>query len=189
VEVAMAVAERTKEDPKQAVPKRGKRASEVTNTEDADLRDALMKRQIGTRLFKDFFASEPMQLVTIIRSGVPATATTALAGTLGLSQDQLFKDLGFARATVVRKVSKNENLSSEQSERVVGLMKLIGQVATMIAESGEPTGFDAARWVGEWIHKPNPALGAVRPAELMDTVQGQKIVSDLLLKMQTGAYA
>lgn len=177
----MAVAERTR-----TVPKRTKQERATASVRP---KQAQAARKFERAQFEDVFTSEPMRLVAIIRSGVPATATAALAGALGLSQDQLFKDLGLARATVVRKASKNENLSSEQTERVVGLMRLIGQVATMVAESGDPKDFDAARWVGEWIHKPNSALGSVRPAELMDTVQGLEIVSNLLLKMQTGAYA
>ncbi|MGN5476748.1 antitoxin Xre/MbcA/ParS toxin-binding domain-containing protein [Cupriavidus basilensis] len=40
---------------------------------------------------------------------------------------------------------------------------------------------------GNGFGSSNPALGKRRPAELMDTVQGLEIDSNLLLKMQTGA--
>lgn len=141
------------------------------------------------QVFVTVYKADPIQQVDLIRSGVTAEAPGKLATTLHLTADQLYKHLGFARATVDRKARNNENLSQDQSERILGLMKLIGQVQTMVDESGDAEGFDAARWVGEWIQKPNPALGKRRPADLMDTVQGFEIVSDLLLKMQTGAYA
>jgi len=78
---------------------------------------------------------------------------------------------------------------TNQSERVIGLAKLVGQVETMVRESGDPTGFDAARWVSAWLNQPNPALGGRRPIELMGTVTGQEVVSGLLARMQSGAYA
>jgi uncharacterized protein (DUF2384 family) len=72
---------------------------------------------------------------------------------------------------------------------VIGLMKLIGQVRTIVEQSGDPIDFDAAQWVGRWIEKPNHALGGRPPAELMDTVAGQELVAGLIAKMQSGAYA
>lgn len=97
--------------------------------------------------------------------------------------------LGLPRATIVRKSKAHQKLSTEQAERVVGLSKLIGQVQTMVEQSGEPEGFDAAHWVAQWIERPNAALGGRRPAELMDTVAGQDLVGSVLAKMQSGAYA
>ncbi|WP_454732890.1 MULTISPECIES: type II RES/Xre toxin-antitoxin system antitoxin [Cupriavidus] len=146
--------------------------------------------KLNTRqVFVTVYKADPIQQVDLIKSGVTAEAPGKLATTLHLTADQLYKHLGFARATVDRKARNKENLSQDQSERIIGLMKLIGQVQTMVDESGDAEGFDAAQWVGEWIQKPNPALGKRRPADLMDTVQGLEIVSNLLLKMQTGAYA
>jgi uncharacterized protein (DUF2384 family) len=92
------------------------------------------------------------------------------------------------RATVVRKIKNGETLSPEQSERVIGLERLIGQVAVMVAESGDPAGFDAEQWVGEWLECPLPALGGAKPAEFMDTMEGQELVSKLLAQSQSGAY-
>ena len=36
---------------------------------------------------------------------------------------------------------------------------------------------------------PSPALGGDKPADYMDTIEGQRIVSNLLAMMQSGAYA
>lgn len=141
------------------------------------------------QVFIMVYEADPIQQVELIRSGVQAETPAKLASVLHLPADQLYKHLGFARATIERKARNQEALSQDQSERLIGLMKLIGQVQTMVGESGNADGFDAARWLGEWIQKPNPALGKRRPAALMDTVRGFEIVSDLLLKMQAGAYA
>jgi uncharacterized protein (DUF2384 family) len=36
---------------------------------------------------------------------------------------------------------------------------------------------------------PVPALGGTRPLDLMDTMTGQALVSQVLAQMQSGAYA
>jgi uncharacterized protein (DUF2384 family) len=72
---------------------------------------------------------------------------------------------------------------------VVGMAKLIGQVQTMVEESGDPTGFDAAQWLARWLDEPLPALDGKRPAEYMDTAEGRDLVSNLLAMAQSGAYA
>lgn len=69
-----------------------------------------------------------------------------------------------------------------------GVASLIGQVQTMIEESGNPEGFNAAEWVARWIDRPLPALGGQKPAELMDTSDGQALASNIIASMQRGAY-
>jgi len=135
------------------------------------------------------FQAAPMDRLETIKRGVRAGEVIKLAALMDTSQDRLMKRLGLPRATVVRKTKAHQNLSTEQGERVVGLSKLVGQVQTIVNESGNPEGFDAAHWTGEWLERPNPALGGRPPAELMDTVAGQELVGSLLAKMQSGAYA
>jgi uncharacterized protein (DUF2384 family) len=69
------------------------------------------------------------------------------------------------------------------------MVRLVGQVQAMVNESGNPKGFDAAKWLAQWMEQPIPALGGKNPASMMDTAEGQAVVSSLLAKMQTGAYA
>lgn len=88
---------------------------------------------------------------------------------------------------------RNKPLITEQREhieeaRMSGRACLIAQVQTMVKESGNPEGFDAAKWVDRWIDKPLPALGGQRPGELMDTPDGRALVSNIVACMQSGAY-
>ena len=80
-------------------------------------------------------------------------------------------------------------LPGDGSVRAIGVARLVGQVEAMVLESGDPAGFDAAAWVARWLTEPLPAFGGVRPAELMDTIEGQALVSSALAKTQSGAYA
>lgn len=97
--------------------------------------------------------------------------------------------IGVARATVDRKVRQQKRLSPEETERVLGVATLVGQVERMVQESGTPDGFDAAVWTAAWLDRPHPALGGARPATLMDTAEGRTLVSRVIAQMQSGAYA
>lgn len=75
-----------------------------------------------------------------------------------------------------------------EDARALGIACLIAQVQTMVNESGNPEGFDAAKWVGRWIDRPLPALGGQRPAEMMDTPDGLALLSNIVACMKSGAY-
>lgn len=139
--------------------------------------------------FADVYRLGPTERIEIIKKGVPAGVVVKLAKTIGRPKERLFKVLGLPRATVDRKMRTNQRLSIEQSERVIGFSKLVGQVQVMIEQSGDPRGFDPAKWVADWLDRPLPALGGRCPADYMDTAEGQELVSNLLAKMQSGAYA
>ena len=139
--------------------------------------------------FSDMYRSTPDVRVKVIRRGVRAVEVKDMVRMMAAPQDKMFKILKLSIATVNRKANLDEELSPEDSERVVGMSNLIGQVQTMVEQSGDTAGFDAARWVAHWLDEPNPALAGVCPASYMDTMEGQKLVSNLVAMMQSGAYA
>ena len=139
--------------------------------------------------FSDMYRSTPAVRVKVIRRGVRAVEVKDMVRMMATPQDKMFKILKLSIATVNRKANLDQELSPEDSERVVGMSNLIGQVQTMVEQSGEPAGFDAAKWVAHWLEEPIPALAGECPASYMDTMEGQKLVSNLLAMMQSGAYA
>ncbi len=129
--------------------------------------------------------------IALVRQGIPAARVEEVAARLGLSKEKLYSAIGVARATVDRKIREGRLLSADESERLLGVMRLIGQVERMMEESGDPDAppeYDPVRWLGEWLDDPNPALGGERPAALLDTADGRELVSNLLGSMQSGAY-
>lgn len=130
-----------------------------------------------------------LERVQMIRKGVPATVLEKIVRQMDIPKERLYAALRLPRSTVDRKIRNNDTLSAEHSERVIGLERLIGQVEAMVAQSGNPQGFDANRWVGEWLERPLPALGGAKPADFMDTMEGQDLVARLLAQSQSGAYA
>jgi putative toxin-antitoxin system antitoxin component (TIGR02293 family) len=130
-----------------------------------------------------------LERVQLIRQGVPASRLEKIVRRMHIPKERLYATLRLPRSTVDRKIRNNETLSAEHSERVIGLERLIGQVEAMVAQSGDPRGFDPSRWIGEWLERPLPALGGAKPADFMDTMQGQELVARLLAQAQSGAYA
>lgn len=127
--------------------------------------------------------------IALIRRGIPASTISRLSARMGMSKEFLLSSLGLSRATISRKEKDASLLSKDESERVLGIETLIGMVQAMVEQSGDPAGFDAARWVSDWLSKPLPALGGATPASYMDTFEGQKLVTELLSMTQSGAYA
>jgi putative toxin-antitoxin system antitoxin component (TIGR02293 family) len=131
----------------------------------------------------------PQDRIAIIRQGIPAASIGSLSSRMGMSKETLLASLGLPRATISRKEKDATVLSKDETERVLGFETLIGIVEDMVDESGNPSGFDAARWLAGWMTRPLPALAGATPASYMDTFEGQKLVAGLLAMMQSGAYA
>lgn len=132
---------------------------------------------------------DPQARIAAIRQGIPAATIGQLSARMGMSKENLLSSLGLSRATISRKEKDATVLSKDESERVLGIETLIGMAQTMVEQSGDPTGFDAARWLSGWLSEPLPALGGATPASYMDTFEGQKLVAQLLSMSQSGAYA
>lgn len=134
------------------------------------------------------YRSSPVELIKLIRSGVPASRVKSIVSDLRLDQKSALRALNLKTATINRKTLKNESLSIGESERVIGMARLVGQLQSMMEESGDPQ-FDAPAWLSRWLREPLPALGGQRPLELLDTMEGQALVANILAKLQSGAYA
>ena len=152
-------------------------------------RSSAVKRSALMLDYMTAYLADPIERVDLVKQGVPAKAVDAMAKRMAIPKERLVTTLGLARATVDRKARQNQPLSSDESSRVLGMARLVGQVQAMVEESGEPKDFNAAEWVASWLERPLPALDGRRPAELMDTPDGQGLVSNLVARMQTGTYS
>lgn len=135
------------------------------------------------------FRATPQERIEMIRAGVSATDAKRLFAEVPIGVGASFRALNLSTATVNKKAKLGERLSPEESERVVGFARLVGQLEAMIEESGDPAGFDAKGWMARWLTEPLPAFGGAAPATLMDTMEGQGLVSAALATIQGGAYA
>lgn len=138
--------------------------------------------------FAVLYRAEAFDRVKLVKAGLPASLLEHLSAEMAIPRSKLYAMMGLPRATVERKVNQEGLLNKDESEHVLGFARLVGQVETIVRESGNPEGFDAAKWTAAWLDRSHAALGGKRPAELMDTADGRGIVSDLVARMQSGAY-
>lgn len=139
--------------------------------------------------FTQVLAMPPLERAELVKKGAPSSVVYHISREMDVPKERFVRMAGFSKATVNRKIARNHALSADDSERLVAIAKLIGQVETMVRESGDPKGFKPAKWFGQWVAQPHPALGGRAPEELLDTVDGRDTVSKLLAQMQSGAYA
>lgn len=139
--------------------------------------------------YDDLYTMNNMDRAQLVKRGAPSRSLTVIAKDMNIPRERFVTLIGVKRATATRKLAKGQELSADESERVVGVAKLIGQVESIVKESGSPMGFQPARWFSDWIEQPSPALGGTKPADLLDTADGREAVSRLLSQMQSGAYA
>lgn len=139
--------------------------------------------------FVTLYKAPVLKQVEWVKRGVGARDAKVILGQLRVPQGDALTALQIPVATVNRKARTNAPLSPAEGERVLGVGRLLGQLQTMVRESGNPEGFDASAWLSAWMRAPGPALGGARPLDLMDTMTGQALVSQVLAQMQSGAYA
>ena len=135
------------------------------------------------------FRAEPVQRIDMIKAGIPASEAKRILAGLAVNQVAGYRALDISPATMNRKVKDKGRLPPAESERVLGVARLIGQIQAIVEESGNPEGFDAAAWLSRWLGEPLPALGGARPLDMLDTIEGQSLVSASLARIQGAAYA
>lgn len=135
------------------------------------------------------FDASSVERIAMIRRGIPASEAKRIFLDLEIGQGAGFKALNLSTATVNRKAKQGETLTQEEGERVLGFAKLVGQLEALVRECGDAADFDARAWMARWLNEPLPALGGLRPVDLMDTMEGQGLVASLIAKMESGAFA
>lgn len=133
-----------------------------------------------------------MERVAIVKHGLPAQSISEVASALHMSEDRAVTVLGFPASTIARKKKNDETLTQDQGEKVLEMVRLIGLTQSIISDFGDPElakDFDAAKWLGEWLERPQPSLGMKKPADFLDTATGIQLVEDLLKRIAVGTFA
>jgi uncharacterized protein (DUF2384 family) len=93
------------------------------------------------------YRATPLERVAMIRRGIPASKAKHIIADLPIGQGAGFRALNLSTATVNKKAKQSDTLSHEESERVGGFAKLVGQPEAMVEDSGDRTNFDARAWM------------------------------------------
>ena len=126
--------------------------------------------------------------MALLRRGVPAHWLRTLAASMDMSRTTLCELLGLKLSTINRKLQQNLLLSPDDSERLMGLQRLIGQAEAVVRDCGDAEGFDASSWLAGWLQQPQAALGGATPARYLDTADGREQLSRLIGSQSSGSY-
>jgi len=121
----------------------------------------------------------PLDWVSVIRQGIPATAVDALTSVLRVSQSELATAVGIPERTLARR-KKEGTLNSEETAKLVRLARVVGRAEEVLED------LDAAL---DWLKSPNAALAGTTPLSLLDTDIGAESVLDTLGRIEHGVFA
>lgn len=132
----------------------------------------------------------PLEIVELERAGVPGALIKGLSKQLAIPTKRMFAVLGVPKATGESKASQGKRVTGSGGHAALGVVKLLAMAKEMMAHStsSQAQRFDTATWLGQWIERPQPALGGRRPADLLDTPTGYEVVARLLGSIESGAF-
>lgn len=132
----------------------------------------------------------PIQLVEVERNGVDGRFLKDLSKWIDLPAARVFAMLGVPKATAEKKAMQGAIVGGSGGQAAIAVAKLLGTAKAIVENSTSPEakGFDSAKWLGQWLERPQPALGGRKPADLIDTPTGVEVVAKLLGAIESGAY-
>ena len=149
------------------------------------------KRSQGVDAYlKQVHEATPVQMVEMERLGVAGTFITDLSKRMELPSSRVFAMLRIPPATAARKAASGAVVDGRAGLAAIGMIKLLGIAQDIVEDSTalEAQDFDTVKWLGQWIERPQPALGGKMPADYLDTPSGVEMVAQLLGAMRSGAY-
>lgn len=132
---------------------------------------------------------DPMQRIERLREGLETGTLVEISKAIGRPVAELLELLQLSPGSPVTVRNKNARLTTQESERVLAFLRIIQSVEDMVANGGDNLSFDAPRWTANWFARPCPALGGRRPADLADTLEGYRVLNQLIAQLSSGAYS
>ena len=141
-------------------------------------------------LVTGFCRAGPLTRIEAERAGVSGGLVKEIAKSMGMSNIRMFEVIGVPKATAEKRAANNTAVTGTPGQAALGVVRLLGIAREMAENSDAPEarGFDTAKWLGQWIERPQPALGGRKPAELLDTPTGVETVCKLLGAIESGSY-
>lgn len=132
----------------------------------------------------------PLQIIEIERQGIAGSFIADLSKRMDIPSSRVFSMLRIPKATAARKTSEDTMIDGRAGQAAVGMVRLLGLAQDIVDDSTAPeaSGFDTLKWLGQWVERPQPALGGRKPAEFLDTPTGVALVSRVLGSLQSGAF-
>lgn len=130
--------------------------------------------------------------VNLENAGVPALMARELFRHMAFQESEVHAFLNMSKSAYHRRVSEdNAVIDGAAGHAVVGYADLLLYLQRQLDEMSDVqklASFDSAKWLGQWLREPNPALGGARPATYMSSPTGRVAVTRALGANFSGAY-
>lgn len=132
----------------------------------------------------------PMEIVDIERHGIDSIFLKDLSKHMDIPAVRIFDIVGVPKATAEKKVAAKEPIAGAGGQAALGLARLLAIARSIVENStaAQAKDFDVGKWLGQWIERPQPALGGRKPADLIGTPTGLDMVAKVLGAIESGAY-
>jgi len=124
-------------------------------------------------------SGDPTQIIELIRKGLPAQAIDVVAGLLSLSRAAFLEAIKIAPSTVERRLRTGEALTSEESDRVSRVAKVLRRAVEVFGDEVQ-----GKAWMIDFVS----SLGGRTPLSLLDTMEGYELVNNTLSRIEYGVY-
>lgn len=138
--------------------------------------------------YRDWWLVGPDQLMQLAQAGLRMRLLRHLADEMRVSAELAAQWIGLPMADVLQPMA-GKTLDQNQGLRLLWMARLIGQAQEMVDRAAMVTDFEAVPWMGAWLQASHPALGGERPGNYLCRPDGPQAVSDLLARMESGAYS
>lgn len=130
------------------------------------------------------------ETIDIERHGLPADAFVNTIEKLKLPNSRVYDIFNIPKSTAAHKIKNNGRFEGTEALASIRLAKLLALAESIAANSLHPDAenFDSGKWLGQWIEYPQPALGGIKPADLLDTETGGQRVYQVLAAIESGSY-
>lgn len=154
------------------------------NIEGLNIRTSDGKKVFGFLLSENFSSlnnnfDEPVEIINYIRNGIPSKAIDNVLENMGVSRAQLSNILHMNNLEL-NQYSEQEKLSTEQSNLLYEFTRLYVRGLDIFGDK---------QTVDKWLSRPNLALGEKTPLALLDTIEGFRLVDNLLAQVEYGFYS
>lgn len=122
---------------------------------------------------------EPADVISYIRNGIPKQAVSVVLEKTGVSRLQLSNILHISTRQLNR-YEEQDKLSVEQSNFLYEFTRLYIRGLNVLGDK---------QTVDQWLSRSNLALGEKSPLELLDTIEGFRLVDDVLAQIEYGFYS
>ncbi len=154
------------------------------NIEGLNIRTSDGRKVFGFLLSENFSSlnnnfDEPVEIINYIRNGIPSKAIHNVLENTGVSHAQLSNILHINNLEL-NQYSEQEKLSTEQSNLLYEFTRLYVRGLDILGDK---------QTVDKWLSRPNLALGEKTPLALLDTIEGFRLVDNLLAQVAYGFYS